>query len=463
MWWKAARQLWFVCNLIFLLLGTASAQQNLRLHFVNPECTTRILFVVDGSLSMENTWGKTTKWNAARTLLYNIADSLAELPNVQMGLRLYGHQFSEVFSNCKDTKLEVPFGVDNRKLLHKKLSAITPQGITPLALSIEKGANDFPKTPGRNIMIVITDGLESCGGDPCATAAILQKNHVILKPFIVGMGIPVELVNDNLDCIGIYRDAATPEVFEQTLSQLLSTLLSGTTAEVDLLDEEGRATETNVNMSFYEQEHNQAKYDFYHQMNLRGVPDTLSIDPVDQYLIDIHTIPSLSIGPVSLKNNTHNIFSVKAPQGTLRVDCATKSSIPILVRQAKTKNTLFVQTTNSALRYLCGNYQATVLTLPRISLNDIQLKETQTKTYTIPTAGTLEMTHIGEIYGGVFYLQNGSWVKLYEIKQKSTSDVLELQPGNYKVIYRHKEQKKMKQTQVKDFSITSGQITRISI
>jgi Ca-activated chloride channel family protein len=133
------------------------------------------------------------------------------------------------------------------------------------------------------------------------------------------------------------------------------------------------------------------------------------------------------------------------------------------VRQAKTKNTLFVQATNSALRYLCGNYQATVLTLPRISLNDIQLKETQTKTYTIPTAGTLEMTHIGEIYGGVFYLQNGSWVKLYEIKQKSTSDVLELQPGNYKVIYRHKEQKKMKQTQVKDFSITSGQITRISI
>jgi Ca-activated chloride channel family protein len=339
-----------------------------------------------------------------------------------------------VFSNCKDTKLEVPFGVDNRKLLHKKLSAITPQGITPLALSIEKGANDFPKTPGRNIMIVITDGLESCGGDPCATAAILQKNHVILKPFIVGMGIPVELVNDNLDCIGIYRDA-----------------------------EEGRATETNVNMSFYEQEHNQAKYDFYHQMNLRGVPDTLSIDPVDQYLIDIHTIPSLSIGPVSLKNNTHNTFSIKAPQGTLRVDCATKSSIPILVRQAKTKNTLFVQTTNSALRYLCGNYQATVLTLPRISLNDIQLKETQTKTYTIPSAGTLEMTHIGEIYGGVFYLQNGNWVKLYEIKQKSTSDVLELQPGNYKVIYRHKEQKKMKQTQVKDFSISSGLLTRISI
>jgi Ca-activated chloride channel family protein len=411
---------------------------------------------------MENTWGKTTKWNAARNLLYHIADSLAELSNVQMGLRLYGHQFSEVFSNCKDTKLEVPFGADNRKLLHKKLNAITPQGITPLALSIERGANDFPKTPGRNIMIIITDGLESCGGDPCATAAILQKNHVLLKPFIVGMGIPVELVNENLDCIGIYRDASTPEAFEQSVSQLLSTLLSGTTAEVDLLDEGGRATETNVNMTFYEQEHNQAKYDFYHQMNLRGVPDTLSLDPVDKYLIDIHTIPSLSIGPVSLKNNTHNTFSVKAPQGTLRVEWNKKETLPILVRQATSSSTLFVQSVNSSLRYLSGEYNATVLSLPRITLK-ANLSEAQTKTFNIPAAGTLEMTHIGEIYGGVFYLQNGSWVKLYEIKQKSTSDVLDLQPGNYKVIYRHKEQKKMKQTQVKDFSITSGQITRISI
>lgn len=463
MWWKVVRQSWFVCSLFLLLFNKGFAQQDLRLHFVNPECATRILFVVDGSLSMENTWGKTTKWNAARNLLYHIADSLAALPNVQMGLRLYGHQFSEVFSNCKDTKLEVPFGADNRKLLHKKLDAITPQGITPLALSIERGANDFPKTPGRNIMIVITDGLESCGGDPCATAAILQKNHVILKPFIVGMGIPVELVNDNLDCIGIYRDAATPEVFEQTLGQLLSTLLSGTTAEVDLLDEAGRATETNVNMTFYEQEHNQAKYDFYHQMNLRGVPDTLSIDPVDHYLIDIHTIPSLSIGPVSLKNNTHNIFSIKAPQGAIRMEWAKKESLPILVRQANSKNTLYVQSMNSTLRYLCGTYQATVLCLPRIQLNDISVKETQTKTFSIPSAGTLEMTHTGEIYGGVFCLQNGQWVKLYEIKQKSTSDVLDLQPGTYKVIFRHKEQKKMKQTQIKEFSIISGQVTRISI
>jgi Ca-activated chloride channel family protein len=197
-------------------------------------------------------------------------------------------------------------------------------------------------------------------------------------------------------------------------------------------------------------------------MNLRGLPDTLSLDPVDKYLIDIHTIPSLSIGPVSLKSNTHNTFSLKAPQGALRVEWNKKETVPILIRQTNSSNTLFVQSINSTLRYLCGNYTGTLLTLPRITLN-ATLTEAQTKSFTIPAAGTLEMTHIGEIYGGVFYFQNGNWVKLYEIKQKSTSDVIELQPGNYKVIFRHKEQKKMKQTQIKEFNISSGQITRISI
>ena len=63
-----------------------------------------------------------------------------------------------------------------------KLSMIRAKGTTPIARSLEEGAKDFPSGDARNIVILITDGKEECGMDPCAVSRLYQRKGIILKP-----------------------------------------------------------------------------------------------------------------------------------------------------------------------------------------------------------------------------------------------------------------------------------------
>ena len=152
--------------------------------------TTRILFVFDASYSMTAQWESDAKINIARRILISMIDSLQHIDNVQMALRVYGHQSPVPPQDCGDTKLEVPFEKNNAAIIRQRLRFITPKGTTPIANSLAACADDFPPCPDcRNIIILITDGMEECHGDPCAVSEDLQRRGIILKPFIIGIGI----------------------------------------------------------------------------------------------------------------------------------------------------------------------------------------------------------------------------------------------------------------------------------
>ncbi|MCH8317777.1 MAG: VWA domain-containing protein [Bacteroidetes bacterium] len=108
---------------------------------------TRILFLLDASGSMLARWEKDLRINTAKKLLSDIVDSLEQRKNLQLALRVYGHQYPKRVKNCKDTKLEVPFSPNNHAQIKKKLKLIQPKGVTPIAYSLEQAANDFPKPP----------------------------------------------------------------------------------------------------------------------------------------------------------------------------------------------------------------------------------------------------------------------------------------------------------------------------
>src|SRR5688572_10341169 len=75
---------------------------------------TRILFVVDASGSMASEWENKAKFNIARQLLFNSIDSIQRAnPQIEVGIRLFGHQSHKDLKNCEDTKLEIPFGKNN--------------------------------------------------------------------------------------------------------------------------------------------------------------------------------------------------------------------------------------------------------------------------------------------------------------------------------------------------------------
>ena len=136
-------------------------------------------------------------------------DSLKTMDNLEIGLRVYGHQKSFPPQDCDDTRLEVDFGKSNdvTERIKAKLKMIRARGTTPIAISLEKGAYDFPKTDNsRNIIILITDGREECNMDPCSVSRLLQREGIILKPFVIGVGLD-ETYKKTFDCVGTYYDA----------------------------------------------------------------------------------------------------------------------------------------------------------------------------------------------------------------------------------------------------------------
>ncbi len=127
------------------------------------------------------------------------------------------------------------------------------KGPLPIAHSLELGGGDFPAgcEDCRNIIILITDGVEACDGDACAVSLELQRKGIILKPFVIGIGID-ENFRQTFNCIGRFYNAAQEEKFGEIMDVVISQALNATTAQVNLLDINGNPTETNVNLTFYD-------------------------------------------------------------------------------------------------------------------------------------------------------------------------------------------------------------------
>jgi len=340
---------------------------------LKPPPLTRILFVLDASQSMYGRWQSDMKISIARKLLSNLLDSLQTTKNIELALRVYGHQYPFPPQVCNDTKLIVPFAENNIPTIKHKLKSITPKGTTPIAYALEQAGYDFPECDNcRNIIILITDGLEECDGDPCAVSYALQKRGVVLKPFIIGIG---RNFSEAFDCVGTYFDASSEQEFSKALNVVISQALNSTTAQVNLLDEYGKPTETNVSMTFYDNFSGLIKYNFVHAMNNKGVPDTLSIDPLLAYDIVVHTIPPQRVDSVTLTPGKHTIIALETPQGHLELKLGSRDKtvrdLKCIVRRDGRMETLNVQQFGQAEKYITGKYDLEVLTLPRIYIDDV--------------------------------------------------------------------------------------------
>jgi Ca-activated chloride channel family protein len=400
---------------------------------------TRILFILDGSQSMLSKWEDGNKMEVARELLTNMADSLSRIDNVELALRVYGHQKPVPPQDCNDTKLEVPFSKRNIKKIKNKLRAIRPKGTTPIAHSLELSIHDFPKCDNcRNIIILITDGIESCDGDPCAVSLQLQKKGIILKPFVIGIGLDEEF-KETFNCVGRYYNATNKKRFKEILDVVISQALNSTTMQVNLLDTYNNPTETDVNMTFYNSVSGEMLYNFIHTLNYKGNPDTLSIDPVPVYNIVIHTIPSITINNISLNPGEHNTVSVKAPQGKLSIK--TNSSdvykdLDIIVKQKDSCNILNIQKVNTEEKYITGSYNIEVLTLPRLTFNNIKIEQSKTSVIQIPEPGLITFIGGANAYGAVYKIENNNIIWVCNLKSNTRIQTIPLLPGDYRVISR---------------------------
>ena len=428
------------------------------------EPVNRILFVFDASQSMLGRWQSGRKIDIAKQLLTNITDSLKDVKNLELGLRVYGHQRSFPPQDCDDTKLEINFIPSNifSERIRGKLSMIKAKGTTPIAKSLEEAAADFPIDNSRNIVILITDGKEECGMDPCAVSRLFAKKGIILKPFVIGIGLDKSW-QDNLDCVGTFFDAANERDFSNILNVVISHVVDNTTTQVNLLDSLGNPTETDVPLTFYDNFTDIVKYNYIHTMNSMGNPDTMIIDPVLKYKVIAHTIPPVESEIITISPGKHTIIPLKTPQGKLKIMINTKKDYQFIVRKTNQKETINVQTINSTQKYITGNYDIELLTLPRQYFNNIRINQNQLTKLQLPSTGLANILLPANGYGGVFLNDGDELVEIYKFNGESNQYKLTLLPGKYTVVYRAKSSKKYIYTDEKTFVIKSGKSQLIKI
>ena len=451
--------------LVALLISLSGVFGQGRPEQEKPKPLTRILFVFDASQSMYGRWQSDTKFNIASRLFVNILDSLRYVKNLEIALRVYGHQKQFPPQDCNDTKLEVPFAPDNVARIKHVLKTIIPRGTTPIAYSLEQAAGDFPPCEHcRNIIILITDGLEECNGDPCLVSHELQKKGIILKPFIIGIG---KDFRESFDCVGTYFDATSEKEFTTALNIVISRALNPTTAQINLLDEYGKPTETNVNMTFYDAVSGKVEYNFIHSFNNKGLPDTLEIDPLLTYNIVVHTIPPVHKDSVKLVPGKHKIIGIEAPQGYLAFKTSGNTTIkylPVVIRRKGENVTLNVQQFDQVEKYLTGRYDVEVLCLPRILVRDVEIAQSHTTTVETPVPGMAVIQRTTNGYGSVYIEDKGQLTWLYNLKDnQQQQENLFLQPGKYRVVFRSKFSNRSEFTTEKSFVVEAGQTINVKL
>lgn len=426
---------------------------------------THILFIFDASYSMAGFWENEKKINIARKTLYNIIDSLSPLDNVQMALRVYGHQSPVPPQNCNDTRLEVPFRKGNAGAIKQKLSFVKPRGTTPLTYSLQKGAGDFPKRCDncRNIIILITDGKEECDADPCVISKKLQKKGIILRPFIIGIGIDKNF-EESFECIGDYYNATSEQQFAKVMNVVIDQALNSTTAQVNLLDKKGFPTETDVPMVFFDDYSGKMKEQYVHTINYRGNPDTLILDPLLTYDLKVYTLPSIKVENIKVKAGKHTMIPADAPMGSLIVKTSSGSEFEGLkfsVRQRGKCKTLNFQSLNREERYIVGSYDVEIPTLPVIALEDVKINQSHTTTITIPRTGIANILMQSPGYGGIFVKEDDGIRWVYNLRTNVSRESLSLLPGEYMVVFRPKGVKKAIYSVTRHFTIESGSATTV--
>ena len=181
---------------------------------------TNVIFIVDASGSMKKAVGGESRMDAAKRVL---GQTLREMPKeARLGLMVYGHRRAK---DCKDIELLSPVGADDAGKIAAQIAALQPKGETPIAAALEQAARSFTAFKGQsNSIVLVTDGIEECNGDPCAAAKAIKVAGLDLKVNIVGFTL-----NDKeraaIECVaketgGVYYDAKDAKALTAALGQV---------------------------------------------------------------------------------------------------------------------------------------------------------------------------------------------------------------------------------------------------
>ncbi|RFU12039.1 VWA domain-containing protein [Rhodobacteraceae bacterium W635] len=180
-------------NPIYIALTTAflSALFVTKSH---AETASVIVFDASGSMWAQLEDGK-SRIEIAREVM---GDFAAERDSsTPIGVVTYGHSRR---GDCGDIETVLPVGPHSAGDLAQTIRTLNPRGKTPLTDAMAQARDQLPRTAESADIILITDGLENCGGDPCALAAEFAAEGIDLRAHVVGFAMEAEAV-ETLSCV----------------------------------------------------------------------------------------------------------------------------------------------------------------------------------------------------------------------------------------------------------------------
>lgn len=185
---------------------------------------TSFVLILDCSGSMtDRTPDGGTKWEAARKA---VLDLLASIPDGrEVALIVYGHDAARECSAVDVLRPLSPIEPEDRGPLARKIRALSPQGHTPIARALKLAGKELATARGMARVILLTDGMETCHGDPNAEAAALKARHKTLKGVdVIGLGLNEKegraVAGIAESGSGTYFDAKTVEKLAESVKTL---------------------------------------------------------------------------------------------------------------------------------------------------------------------------------------------------------------------------------------------------
>ncbi|MFD0618670.1 VWA domain-containing protein [Paenibacillus sp. GCM10027629] len=153
-----------------------------------------ISILLDASGSMRATINGKSKMDSAKEAIQSFGDKLPK--NAEVSLRVYGHKGTssqkDKKASCNSTE-EIFHGQgEQTNQIKTVLQAIEPAGWTPIANALKSVKQDINPETTDSIVYVVSDGIETCGGNPVQIAKELNQSKVKTIVNIIGFDVDKE-------------------------------------------------------------------------------------------------------------------------------------------------------------------------------------------------------------------------------------------------------------------------------
>lgn len=157
------------------------------------DAATTIEVVLDASGSMLKQQNGSPRIEIAKRTLHSlVTDTIPE--GTHFAMRVFGHKEA---GSCR-TDLEIPLTPLQASAAQNNLAGIQAMNLakTPIARSLELTERDLGGVTGERVIILVTDGKETCEGDPAAVIAAMRTRGIDVRVNIVGYAIDDEKLRD---------------------------------------------------------------------------------------------------------------------------------------------------------------------------------------------------------------------------------------------------------------------------